>query len=111
MRIRNVLQEFEAHLHPVQPGTSTHGKSEWKHYADGTSRIRISIRSIPLPNKSVIDLVLDGTRIAQLQVQSNKEKIDLENITGQGIPTVRAGQTLQIRSKETVLAEGLYKAE
>src|SRR5688572_3681532 len=111
MRIRNVLQEFEAHLHPVQPGTNTQGKSEWKHYADGTFRIRISIRNIPLPERRVIDLILEGRRIAQIQVQSSKAKIDVENRTGQGIPTVRAGQILQIRSWETVLAEGLYKEE
>jgi hypothetical protein len=99
MRIRNVLQEFEAHLQPVQPGTRTYGKSEWRHYADGTVRIRSFIRNIPLPNISAIDLVLDGAPIAQLQVQDNKAKIDLDNLTGQGIPAVRAGQTLQIRSK------------
>lgn len=111
MRIRNVLQAFEAHLHPVQPGTHTQSKSEWKHYADGLFRIMISIRNIPVPEGSVIALILEGIRIAQIQVQSSKANIDVENRTGQGIPTVRAGQILQIRSREPVLAEGLCKEE
>jgi hypothetical protein len=107
MRIRNVRQEFGAHLQPVQPGTRTTGKSEWKHYADGTFRIRISIRNIPLPPSSVIELLLDGAQIAQLQVQGNKARIDRENMTSQGISAVRAGQTRHIRSKDIVLAKGL----
>ena|SRR5215208_1722902 len=111
MRIRNVRQEFETYLQPVQPGTRTADKSEWKHYADRTFRIRISSRNIPLPHKSVIQLLLDEAQIAQLQVPGNKARIDRENMTSQRISAVRAGKTRHIRSKDIVLAKGLYKEE
>jgi len=111
MRFRTVLQEFEAHFHPTQPGTNVRGKSEWKQYGDGTFRFKISIRDIPLPDQSEIDLWRDGTWILRLSVQDNKAKLDLENDSGSGIPVIQAGQVLQIKSGEIILAEGKYEAE
>lgn len=61
MRIRTVLLEFEAHFHPIQPDSEVHGKSEWKHYGDGTCRVKISSRDIPLPDGSQIDPWRDGS--------------------------------------------------
>jgi hypothetical protein len=111
MRFRTVLQEFEAHFHPVQPSSKIHGKSEWKHYGDGTYRFKISIRDIPLPDGTEIDLWRDGSWILRLPVQNNKVKVDLENEGGSGIPAIEAGQVLQIKFGITLLAEGIYEAE
>jgi hypothetical protein len=110
-RIRNVLTEFEAHIHPVQPNASTHGKSEWKHYADDTYRIKVSIREIPLPDNTKVELIIDGILIAQLPVHNRKVKLDIENSTSQGIPLVKAGQRIQIKSGQIVFAEGQYRAQ
>jgi hypothetical protein len=111
MRIRNVLQEFEAHFQPVQPGSNVRGKSEWKQYGDGTYRFKISIRDIPLPDGSQVDLWRDGSWLMSVPVQNKKAKVDLENDNGSGIPAISAGQVVQIRSGEDVLAEGKYEAE
>ncbi len=110
-RFRTVLEEFETHFHPVQPGSKVHGKSEWKHYGDGTYRFKISIRDIPLTDNSEIDLWRDGSWMMRLQVQNKKAKADIEHEGGSGVPNIKAGQVLQIRSGETVLAEGTYEAE
>jgi|SRR5687767_15304538 len=111
MRIRTVLQEFEAHFQPVQPGSNVRGKSEWKHYGDGTYRFKISLRDIPVEDGSQIDLWRDGSWLMKLSVQNNKAKLDLENDSGSGIPSIKAGQVVQVKSGETVLAEGKYKSE
>lgn len=110
-RIRNVLKEFEAHVRPVQPNTSTHGKSEWKHYTGDIYRIKVSIREIPLPDNSKVELTIDGILIAQLPVHNGKVKLDIENRTSQGIPFVKAGQIIQIKSGQIVFADGQYRAE
>ena len=110
-RFRTVLQEFEAHFHPVQPGSNVRGKSEWKHYGNGTYRFKLVVRDLPLPDGTEIDLWRDGTWIMRLPVQNHKVKVDLENEGGSGIPAIEAGQVLQIRSGDTVLAEGKYQAE
>jgi hypothetical protein len=111
MRLRTVLQEFEAHFHPVQPGSKVQGKSEWKHYGDGTYRFKISIRGIPLPDHSQIDLWRDGQWILRLPVLNHKAKADIENDNGSGIPMIEAGQVLQVKSGDTLIAQGKYEAE
>ena len=111
MRFRSVLQEFEAHFHPVEPGSNVRGKSEWKYYGDGTYRFKISLRDIPLPDNSEIDLWRDGHWMLRLPVKNNRAKVDLENDSGSGTPAIKAGQVLQVKSIETVLAEGRYKVE
>lgn len=111
MKIRSVLKEFEAHLQPTQHGGKIQGKSEWKHYGDGTYRFKLSIRNIPLPDNSRIDVTLDETHIAALIVLDNKAKIDTENNMSIGIPNVIVGRRLQVKSADMVLAEGQYIEE
>jgi hypothetical protein len=47
----------------------------------------------------------------RIAVQHNRIKVDIENDSGSGIPPIKAGQLLQIRSGRNILAEGRYKAE
>jgi hypothetical protein len=111
IKFRTVLQEFEAHFHAAQPGSKVHGKSEWKHYGDGTYRFKFSLRDVPLADGTEIDLWRDGQWLMRLPVKDNRAKTDIENDHGSGIPAITAGQVLQIKAGETVLAEGTYEAE
>jgi hypothetical protein len=87
------------------------GKSEWKQYGDGTYRFKVSLRSIALPDSSQIELVLDDLRIRQLIVSGGKAKVDMESQIQVEIPRVQAGQRLQVRFGNTVLAEGIFVEE
>jgi hypothetical protein len=111
MRFRSVLQEFEAHFHPVTPASKARGKSEWKRYGDGTCRFKLSISNLPLADGSQVDLWRDGSWLMRLSVQNNKLRVDIEDETGSAVPAISAGQILQVRSGEVVLAEGRYEAE
>ena len=110
-KIRNVLKELEAHIHPTRPDSDIRGKSEWKQYADGTYRFKVSVRNISLPDNSQIDLMLNDVRIMQLTLIHNKAKIDRESQTRMEIPNIHAGQVLQVKFGEMVLAEGVYVEE
>lgn len=111
MRFRSVLQEFEAHVRPVTPGSKVHGKSEWKQYADGNYRFKFSLREIPLPDGSEIDLWRGGQWMMRLPVKDHRARVDIESDHGSGIPAIKAGQVLQIKTGETLLAEGKYREE
>jgi hypothetical protein len=110
-RFRTVVEEFEAHVHPIQPDSNLRGKSEWKHYADGSYRFKLSLRGLDLPDNSEIDIWRDGSWFMRLTVQNQKAKVDLENEGGSGIPTIKPGQVLQIKYANELLAEGEYKVE
>jgi hypothetical protein len=111
MRIRNVLTEYEAYFHSAPPNSAVNGKSEWKHYGDGTYRFKLSVRNLPLPDQSHVDLWLDGQWLMRLVVENKRVKIDMENDSGSGIPHIKAGQILQLKSGPNLLAEGKYRAE
>ena len=111
LRFRTVLQEFEAHLHPAQPGSKIRGKSEWKQYGDGSYRFKLSLREVALPDESHIDLWRDSSWLMRLRVQRGKAKVDIENDSGSGVPGIEAGQVLQIKHGKLLLAQGEYKAE
>ena len=111
MKIRNVLKEFEAQVYPAQPDSKIQGKSEWKHYGDGSYRFKITVRNIPLPDDSKVDVMLDEIHIAEIIVQNKMAKLDTENNIYIGIPNVKAGQRLQVKSGDLVLAEGRYIEE
>lgn len=111
LRFRTVLEELEAHFYPVQPGSRVHGKSEWKHYGDGTYRFKISLLDLPLPDQSEMDLWQEGHWILRLPVQNRKAKADIEKKEVSTVPAIRVGQVVQIRSGDVILAEGTYQAE
>lgn len=106
-----MLQEFEAHFHPVQAGSNIRGKSAWKYYVDGTYRFKLSLSEIPLPDCSYADLQREGQRIMRLAVHNRRVKVDIENGSPWGVPAMEAGQSLQVRSGDSLLAESRYKAE
>src|SRR5687767_4544594 len=111
MKIRNVLKEFEAQVYPVQPESKIRGKSEWKHDGDGSYRFKISVRNIPLPDDSKVDVMLDEIHIAEIIVQNKMAKLDTENNMYIGTANVKAGRRLLLESGDVVLAEGRYIEE
>ena len=111
MRFRTVVEEFEAHFHPAQLGSKLRGKSEWKHYGDGTYRFKLSIRDLSLPDNSEIDIWRDGSWLMKLTVQNGKAKVEMENDSGSGIPAIKEGQVLQIKHGDVLLTEAEYRAE
>jgi hypothetical protein len=64
-----------------------------------------------LPDHSKIALWLDDEFMMQLSVQNHKAKVEIENDSGIGIPSIKAGQILRIKSGQNILAEGKYEAE
>jgi len=61
-----------------------------------------------LPDGSKIEIVVDEIRIAQLTVQNQKAKINIESDIRINIPIIKAGQKLQVKMRDFVLAEGQY---
>ena len=51
---------------------------------------------------------MDEIRIAQLTVQNQKAKINIESDIRINLPVIKAGQKLQVKMRDFVLAEGQY---
>lgn len=113
MRIRSVLQEFEAKLEPtsVLHGAGLRGKAEWKLYADGTRRGKVSLSRLDLADGTVLDLLVDGCRIAELVVEGNLARYRRESERGELVPSVGVDQVVQVLHAGQVILEGRFYAE
>mgnify|MGYP003431845085 CR=1 len=65
LRIRKVLQEFEASLTPTSGSlqTKARGKAEWKTCENGTRQCKLSLSRLDLADGAMLELVVAGRRI------------------------------------------------
>ncbi len=108
MRIRSVLQEFEAKLAPAQPGASAsaRGKAEWKVYGDGTRGCKVSISGLDLPDGAVLQLAVSGRPIDQLVVSEGKARYKRQSERGEVVPQVELNQVLQVSYAGQIILKG-----
>lgn len=113
MRIRNVLQEYEARLTPSPDSRypAARGKAEWKVYGDGTRQCKVSISKLDLPDGVVLELVVDQRRMTQLTVQRGTARYRRETERGEGVPEVKLDQVLQVVHAGQVILEGRFYSE
>lgn len=113
MRIRNVLQEYEAKLEssPASPFSMSRGKAEWKVYENGTCQCKVSLSKLDLPDGAILELVLENQRIAKLTVQNGIARYKQESELGQIVPVVRLDQTLQVMYDGKVIVAGRFYSE
>ncbi|MBC7877597.1 MAG: hypothetical protein H7Y59_10540 [Anaerolineales bacterium] len=111
MRIRNVLQEYEAKLEPPpeSPFPSSRAKAEWKVYENGTRQCKVSVSKLDLPDGTILELILEDRRIAKLTVQNSIARYKQESELGQIVPVVGVNQILQVMyDGKVILAGRLY---
>jgi hypothetical protein len=113
VRIRNVLQEFEAKLEPVSSGLQLmgRGKAEWKIYENCTRQCKVSLSNLNLADGKVIELAVAGRRITQLVVQQGAARYRRESERGEGVPVVEVNQVVQIIHSGQVILEGRFYEE
>ena len=113
MRIRNVHEEFEAHLSP-SPGSlqaGARGKAEWKLYSDGSRQCRVSLSRLSLEDGTALDLVVEGRRIAQLSVERGTARYRQETERCETVPPIEANHILQVIQSGQVILEGRFVSE
>lgn len=116
MRIRDVLQEYEAKLNLVQLsapifGHAARGKAEWKVYGNGTRQGKVSVSGLNLPDGAVLRLAVSGQPIAEMVVQHGKARYRRESERGEVVPVVELDQMLQVSYAGQVILEGIFYLE
>lgn len=113
MRIRNVLQEFEAHLAPTLSSrqTKAYGKAEWKTYQDGTRQCKLSLSRLDLSDGTLLGLVVAGRQIAELIVHHGAVRYRRETERGEEVAIVAENQVLQVLDAGQIILEGRFISE
>ena len=115
MRIRNVLQEYEAQLKPAQfaapAAASAHGKAEWKVYSNGTRQCKVWITGLNLSEGAVLQLAVSGHQFTELLVRGGRARFRRESERGEAVPEVEPKQKLQVSYAGQIILEGEFYAE
>lgn len=116
MRIRNVLQEYEAKLRSVQGAASAAadsavGKAEWKVYADGTRQCKVRVSGLSLSDGAVLQLAVSGQPIAEMLVRGGRARYRRESERGEAVPSVELNHVLQVSYAGFVILEGSFYLE
>jgi hypothetical protein len=116
VRIRNVLQEYEAKLTVSKPGSaitpdSAQGKGEWKVYGDGTQRCKVRVSGLSLPEGVVLHVLVNGQPIGEMMVERGAARYKRESERGEYVPAVDANQVLQVSYNGQAILEGRFYSE
>jgi hypothetical protein len=113
MRIRNVLEEYEAMLEPLpaSPYQSARGKAEWKTYGDGTRQCKVKASGLKLPDGATLELFVDDRRIAKVTVLNGMAQFRRETERGEVVPSVKPDQILQVQYVGQVVLAGQFYEE
>ncbi len=115
MRIRDVTSEHEAHLAAVagapEAARSARGKGEWKRYADGSRRCKVSVSRLDLPDGTAVALAISGRALAEERLAGGRVRYRRETERGERVEDVAPGDTLQVIVNGQPVLEGRFEAE
>lgn len=115
MRIKSVLQEYEAQIKPIKSAPvsadSAHGKGEWKVYGNGTRQCKVWINRLSLSDGAVLQLAVSRHQFAELLVRGGRARFRRESRRGEAVPEVEPKQMLQVSYAGQVILEGEFYSE
>jgi hypothetical protein len=107
MVIRRVLEELEARLEPApQAASHAKGKLEFKRYGDGRQRMKISCKTLDLPDDADLQLLCGETIVAVLQARKGRAEIDEERDGAANAPPLAAGDVVTLCHQGVPLLSG-----
>jgi hypothetical protein len=111
MAIRRIVDELEARLQPPDDRSRAQGKLERKCYADGTHRLKISVRRLGVPDGATGVVSVDGSPVAEFTIARGAGRTDVETATPGALPAMRAGTTAEARVAGQLMLRGVLHAD
>lgn len=110
-RVRDVIEELEAHLVSAHAGSpSADGKAERKRYASGEERLKVRGRQLAVPDGARALIFIEGRLAAEALVEKGRFSIDLASPEAVA-PRVADGEVLEVRVGNEVLLRGRFHPE
>lgn len=108
--VRKVASEVEANLAPVpgnQESAAATGKIEYKRYGDGTHRLKVRVRDLPVGG-GALTLVIAGKPAAELVAEGKHSRLDIESKGPDEFPVAEPGDSVELRSNHGVVLAGVF---
>lgn len=111
---RRIVEDYEARL--ASPGamadrSQASGKAEHERFEDGEVQFEVRGRGFELADGTELESRLNGLVVARAAVRRGGTSLRLSNRKGDTIPTVRAGDRLEVAHLGEVLLLGCFQPD
>ena len=111
MKFRGIVEDFEADLDPTnlnEYSKSGRGEVERELYSDGNASLKLRFSGTLLPEGSMVTLVINGYKIDEFQVFEGRVYQKIETSSGRTIPSVKAGDSVEVIFDDTAILTGTF---
>ena len=108
----NVTTYFRASLtgSPIN-NVTPFGRADYKVFTDNSRRLEIEAFSVNVTAGTVLNVFVNNVSIGQLTISATRSgRLELRTSQGQTVPTISAGNTIEIRQGTTVILSGTFGA-
>jgi hypothetical protein len=111
---RRIVEDYEARL--ASPGATTgrsqaSGKAEHERFEDGEVQFEVRGRGFELADGTELEIRLNGLVVARAAAKRGGISLRLSNRKGHTIPTIQAGDRLEIAYLGEVLLLGCFDSD
>lgn len=106
---RRITEDFEAKLAPTNANEfsrSGRGEVERELYADGNAELKLAFSGTNIPDGSTIKLLINRNFVKDYQVNRGKVYEKINTKSGITVPSVKAGDKVEIIYNDTVILSG-----
>jgi hypothetical protein len=77
-------------------GVTPEGKAKLETKANGDREFEVEVEDVNLPDGTVLNVLVDGTKVGTLTLTLHRGEFDLESEHGQTVPTINAGTQVRV---------------
>ncbi|MGI9533895.1 MAG: hypothetical protein ACR2NW_02995 [Thermodesulfobacteriota bacterium] len=111
IKVRSILEDYEADLNPTnlnEFSQSGRGEVERELYGDGSAALKLRFSGTNLPEGSMVTLVVNSSKAGEFQVSEGRVYEKIETRSGKTVPSVKAGDTVEVLYDGTVVLSGTF---
>lgn len=111
---RRILEDYEARLaspEATADRSQASGKAEHERFEDGEVQFEVRGRGFELVDGTELEIRLNGLVVARTAVRRGGTSLRLSNRKGHTIPTVQAGDRIEVAHLGEVLLPGCFDSD
>ncbi|MGH9903212.1 MAG: hypothetical protein ACRD68_15500 [Pyrinomonadaceae bacterium] len=111
---RTIVEDYEAWLEPCTLGSHTQrarGKVERERFGNGEEEFELRFRRLHVPDGAVVEVVVGARVLGSVTVARGRGKLLLTNKGGAEVPSVAAGEVVEVRHMGFPLLRGTFRED
>jgi hypothetical protein len=111
LKVRRIVEDYEARLTPPVPersGSGASAKAEHERFADGVERFKVRIRKLALREGTSLDILLGDAKVGSTVLENGSALFVIESGDGRSVPRVAEGDRIAVVRGDVTLLAGVF---